>query len=322
VLEEAAAIGVVQVNFSGGEPLLRPDLEELLQAARKLDLYTSLITSALPLNETRLDRLIEAGLDAAQISFQDADGTRAAAFAGKNAHDEKIAAARWVRARDLPLTVNVVLHRENLGHVGEIIALAEGLGARRLELANTQFLGWALSNRDALMPSEQAIAEARVLARAAELRLRGKMEVLFVLPDYVAERPRACMDGWGRRYIVVVPDGRMLPCQAAHRLPLSFDNVTERSVGEIWRDGAAFTAYRPEAWAAWMEEPCRSCERRDVDFGGCRCQAFELLGRATATDPVCPLSPEHALVENARRAGEASPGPGPTWIYRRLPVVP
>jgi pyrroloquinoline quinone biosynthesis protein E len=337
-LEEAAALGVVQVTFSGGEPLLRPDLEELVRAARRFDLYTSLITSAVPLDEDRLDRLVAAGLDAVQISFQDATGAQAAALAGKDAHTEKLAAASWVRARGLPLTLNVVLHRANLAQVPAIIALAETLGARRLELANTQFLGWALANRDALLPSAAAIDEARALAAAAAERLRGRMEVLFVLPDYVAERPRACMNGWAERYIVVAPDGRVLPCQAAHRLPLEFESVRDRNLGAIWRESPALGAYRGDAWQTWMEEPCRSCERRAIDFGGCRCQAFELTGRATATDPVCPLSPAHETIRAAREAAEAAARDAaeagskagvtgaapaaPRWVYRRLPLLP
>jgi PqqA peptide cyclase len=298
VLREAEELGVVQVNLTGGEPLLRDDLEALVEEAQRLELYTNLITSGIPLARERLERLKSLGLDNVQVSIQDVAAPASDRIAGLRSFERKLQVARWVKELGLPLTVNTVLHRDNLDHVAEIITLAESLAADRLELANTQYLGWALLNRQVLLPTREQLEQARDLARAARRRLTGRMEVLFVTPDYYAEFPKACMDGWGRRFIVISPDGLALPCHAAHTLPgLVFDNVRQRSLGEIWRGSAGFTAYRGESW---MAEPCRSCERRGLDFGGCRCQAFHLTGEASATDPVCSLSPQHTLIETAR----------------------
>lgn len=316
VFREAEALGVVQVNLTGGEPLLRPDLESLVEEARRCQLYTNLITSGLPLDRARLERLVARGLDAFQLSFQDTDVAGAERIAGRDALAEKLEVASWVRALDLPLTVNVVLHRENLGRIEEIIALAERLGAERLELANTQYLGWALTNRESLLPDREALERARAITDQARQRLRGRMEVLFVLPDYQADVPRACMDGWGRRFIVVAPDGLMVPCHQAHTIAtLSFENVRTRAVGDIWRDSPGFRAFRGESW---MPDPCRSCDRRALDFGGCRCQAFHLLGDAALTDPACSLSPHHQVVADARLRAEA-PDVARSLVYRRVP---
>lgn len=311
VFREAEALGVVQLNLTGGEPLLRDDLERLVEGARGLDLYTNLITSGIPLARDRLARLKAAGLDNVQVSIQDVTAPASDRVAGVRAFDRKLEVARWVKELGLPLTLNVVLHRENLHHVAEVIALAETLGADRLELANTQYLGWALVNRRTLLPTREQLDTAREVARAARRRLRGRMEVLFVTPDYYAEFPKACMDGWGRRFLVVAPDGLVLPCHAARSLPgLVFDNARKRPLAEIWRHSAAFDAFRGEAW---MPEPCRSCDRRAVDFGGCRCQAYQLTGDATATDPACSLAPAHSLIEAAR--GEAL-APTGDFTYR------
>jgi pyrroloquinoline quinone biosynthesis protein E len=226
--------------------------------------------------------------------------------------------ARWVKELGFPLTMNTVLHRENLDHIGEVIALAEELHADRLELANTQYLGWALVNREALLPTAAALTAARAVAERAQARLRGRMEILFVLPDYHADVPRACMDGWARRFIVVAPDGTMLPCHQAHTITtLQFENVRARSVGDIWRDSPAFQAFRGEGW---MPEPCRGCERRTIDFGGCRCQAFALAGDAALTDPACTLSPHHGLVADARLRAEVDAAR--SLVYRRVPSTP
>ncbi|HXU81043.1 MAG TPA: pyrroloquinoline quinone biosynthesis protein PqqE, partial [Polyangia bacterium] len=266
VFREAEALGVVQLNLSGGEPLLRADLEDLVEEARALRLYTNLITSGMPLDQGRLSALAARGLDAVQLSLQDPRPEAAERIAGKDALAAKLEVAAWVRAAGLPLTINVVLHRDNIDRIDEIVALAERLGAERLELANTQYLGWALVNREALLPTRAALEQARAAAERAQKRLRGRIEVLFVLPDYQADRPRACMDGWARRFIVVAPDGTMLPCHQAHTIrTLHFENVSARSVGDIWRDSPAFNAFRGQAW---MPEPCRSCERRTIDFGG------------------------------------------------------
>ena len=247
-----------------------------------------------------------------QVSVQDVTAAASDRIAGVRAFDRKLEVARWVKQLGLPLTLNVVLHRENLAHVPEVIALAETLAADRLELANTQYLGWALANRRQLLPTREQLATAREIARDARRRLQGRMEVLFVTPDYYAEFPKACMDGWGRRFLLVAPDGLVLPCHVAHTLPgLRFESARERSLGDIWRDSAAFNAFRGEAW---MPEPCRSCDRRGVDFGGCRCQAYHLTGDAAATDPACSLAPAHALVEKAR--AEAAEEPTGSFTYR------
>ncbi|HVZ87699.1 MAG TPA: pyrroloquinoline quinone biosynthesis protein PqqE [Polyangia bacterium] len=314
VFAEAAALGVLQVNLTGGEPLVRPDLEALVAAARARDLYTNLITSGIPADADRLARLAAAGLDSLQLSIQDLDPHGAAWIAGRDDLDAKLATAAGARALKLPLTLNVVLHRGNIARVPAFVALAERLGAARLELANTQVLGWALANRDALLPSRAAIEEARQVAAAARARLRGKMEVLFVRPDYYTDRPRACLDGWARRYLVVTPDGTALPCHQARSIPtLSWENVRDRSLADIWTDGAGFRAFRGEDW---MPAPCRTCDERAVDFGGCRCQAFALAGDAAATDPACALSPRHELVVTARARAELPVDAAPLRLRR------
>jgi pyrroloquinoline quinone biosynthesis protein E len=297
VLTEAEALGVMQVTLTGGEPLLRDDLETIVAHGRRLELYQTLITSGLPLTRDRLADLRDAGLDAVQLSVQDADESRSDTIAGTRSFAHKREVAGWVRALGLPLTLNVVLHRANLDHVPEIVALAEDWGAERLELANTQYLGWALANRESLLPDRAQIERARATAAEARARLKGRMEVLFVLPDYFTGKPKACMDGWAQRFIVVGPDGTALPCHAAHTLPLAWWNVREHDLGTIWRDNPGFNAYRGEHW---MPEPCRSCDRRTIDFGGCRCQASALTGDAARTDPACVLAPDHALVSDAK----------------------
>lgn len=300
VIEQAEELGVMQLHLSGGEPLLRGDLEQLARAARTAGLYTNLITSAVPLTRDRLASLAAAGVDAVQISVQGVGEEDAEAIAGGRFLQQKLEAAGWVRELGLPLTLNVVLHRQNLDQIEGLIALAERLGAHRLELANTQYLGWALENRSALLPTEQQLGRARTLADAARTRLAGKMEILFVLPDYFAGRPRACMGGWGNRYMVVSPDGLVLPCHQATTIPhLRFERVTDGPLRRIWEQSEAMRAYRGDGF---MEEPCRTCDQRHVDFGGCRCQAFALLGNAAATDPACDLSPQHEIVTAARAA--------------------
>ena len=298
VLRQAEQLGVVQVNFTGGEPLLRPDLESLVEEARALDLYSNLITSGIPLERGRLERLRRLGLDNVQVSIQDSRPVESDRIAGCEAFEQKLRVARWVKELGFPLTVNTVLHRENLDRIGEVIELAEELRADRLELANAQYLGWALLNRASLLPEAAQLGRARSIAVAARQRLQGRMEVVFVVPDYHVEFPPACMDGWGRRFVVVSPEGLLLPCLLAHTLPgLSFGNVRESSVQDLWTTSPGLVAFRGEGW---MPEPCRSCERRTVDFGGCRCQAFHLTGNAAATDPACSLSRDHASIEAAR----------------------
>ncbi len=309
VIADAAALGALQVNFTGGEPLVRSDLEALVAEAHRRELYVNLITSGIPADADRLARLAAAGLASVQLSIQDTDARGAAWIAGRDDMAAKLATAEAARALGLPLTLNVVLHRGNIERVGEFVALAERLGAERLELANTQYLGWALANREVLLPSRAAVAAARETARAARERLRGRMEILFVRPDYYGDRPRACMDGWARRYVVVTPEGLALPCHQARSITsLQFENVRARPLAAIWHDSPAFRAFRGEGW---MPDPCRSCPERETDFAGCRCQAFALTGDAAATDPACALAPRHEIVVAARSRAEQPPGARP-----------
>jgi len=309
VLEQAEELGVVQVHFSGGEPLARKDLEPIVQRARELGLYSNLVTSGVPLTRERLAGLKAAGIDHVQVSLQSTKPEVADAIAGYAGHAQKLQVARWVKELELPLTLNVVLHRANLDEVEDIVALAESLGADRIELANTQYHAWAMSNREALLPSPEQLERASVVAARAKARLRGKIDVLFVKPDYFSTTPKACMDGWARRFVHMTPDGFVLPCHAAMEIKtLSFESVRQRPLGEIWADSPALRAYRGDAW---MPEPCRSCERKTVDFGGCRCQAFALTGNAAATDPVCALSPHHGMMAAARATAKPR-----RYIYR------
>lgn len=308
VFEEAAALGVLQLALTGGEPLVRRDLEQLARVAREVGLYSTLVTAGTPLTRRRAEALREAGLDHVQVSIQDSDPAASDRIAGTSAFGRKLEAARLARELGFPLTINVVLHRHNLDRVESIIELAEELGAQRLELANTQYQGWAAINRAALMPTRaQLEAGEEAVARARE-RLGRRMEILWVLPDYFEELPKPCMGGWAREAILVNPFGEVLPCQSAATIPgLAFDSVRERPLQEIWFDSEALQRFRG---TDWMLEPCRSCplERREVDFGGCRCQALLLTGDARATDPVCHLSPQHGLVVAARGEGDAGEG--------------
>ena len=298
VLDEAEDLGVVQVHFTGGEPLARKDLEELLVRARTLGLYTNLVTSGVPLARDRLATLATKGLDHVQVSVQSTRPDRADRIAGYAAHADKIRVMHWAKELGLALTMNVVLHRENLDEIDELVALAEEVGAERLELANAQYVAWALENRDALLPTRPALEVAARAAARHKTRLAGKMDVLFVKPDYFGTTPKACMDGWARRFLHVTPDGRVLPCHAATSIStLRFDSVKQRRLADIWTSSEALLIYRGEAW---MPEPCKTCDRRSIDFGGCRCQAFALTGDASATDPTCQLSPHHAKVEAER----------------------
>ncbi len=306
VLDEAADAGVLQCSFSGGEPLLFDGLEQLIARARARGMYTNLITSAHGLTEERLDALVRAGIEHVQISVQHADPSRADALSGVSAqrslHEHKLWAARAVVARGVALSINVVLHRETIESVGALIDLAESVGAVRLELASVQSHGWALANRAALLPTRAQGEAASRVAKAAKARIGAKMRVVYVVPDYYADRPKPCMDGWGRKFITVAPDGRVLPCPGAHALPMRFDRVLEgATIEELWRTSEPFNAFRG---TAWMPEPCASCDERDRDFGGCRCQAFALTGSANNTDPTCSKSPHHAVVTSAREEAE------------------
>jgi pyrroloquinoline quinone biosynthesis protein E len=313
VFDEAAALGVLQVHFSGGEPLVRRDLVELVAHAAKAGLYVNLITSGIGLDAHRLARLVKAGLEHVQVSLQDSDppmGDRIAGLAG--AQQAKREAAALVCAAGLPLTVNAVVHRQNLEHLEDIVDLAVSLGAERLEVAHVQYYGWALANRAALLPSREQLDKATATVDAARARLAGRLVIDYVVPDYYAHRPKACMGGWARRFLNVTPAGKVLPCHAAETLPsLHFPTVAEASLSEIWYHSAAFERFRG---TSWMPEPCRSCERREIDWGGCRCQAFALTGDATRTDPACALSPNRALLAEASR--EAA-GATRDFVYRQ-----
>ncbi len=297
VMGEASAMGVVHVGLTGGEPTARTDLEEIVAAAAEAQLFTHLVTSGMPVDPARLARLARAGLRSVQLSIQDVQPEESDRIAGTASFGRKIAIARATRELGLPLVLNVVLHRHNLGRVREIIALARDLDAERLELANTQYHGWALLNRAALLPTRSQLDAAGRVARAAQ-RMHSRPEIVFVLPDYWAERPKPCMGGWGRKTMVVAPDGKVQPCQAAASLPgLEFWKVGERSLAACWADAPGMNAFRGEDW---MREPCRSCPERQRDFGGCRCQAFALCGDAAAPDPACSLVPERDPLLRAR----------------------
>jgi pyrroloquinoline quinone biosynthesis protein E len=312
VFTQARELGVLQLGLSGGEPMVRKDLEELAIHARSLGLYTTLVTSGLGLTRGRAERLRESGLEHIQISIQDADPEVAEKIAGVSSVKQKLAAAAIVKELGFAFSVNVVLHRANLDHIGAIIDLAAELGADRLELANTQYYGWALENRALLMPTREQIARAQATAEEATRRYKGRMQILFVLPDYFEQYPKPCYGGWGRHYLVVAPDGKVLPCHGATQITtLTFDNARERSLEWIWHESAAFRAFRGDGW---MREPCRSCPRKTVDFGGCRCQAFALTGAAENTDPVCVLSPNRRLIDEA----VAAPSDSPEYHYRAI----
>jgi pyrroloquinoline quinone biosynthesis protein E len=304
VLAEARSLGVLQLHLSGGEPLQRRDLVELVGSARDLGFYTNLITSALGLSRRRAEELKAAGLDHVQISIQADEQALSDRIAGTPSYEKKIAAARMVKELDWPLTMNVVVHRYNIDRMGPILDLAEELGADRIELANTQYYGWAWRNRAALLPSRDQLSRAEEIVRAARRRLEGKMEIIYVIPDYYSKYPKPCMGGWGKNQLTVTPTGNVLPCPAAHTLNLPRASVRGRSLAWIWEESPIFRRFRG---TEWMPEPCRSCDRREVDFGGCRCQAFQLTGDAARTDPVCHLSPDHEIVAEVVRAANEQP---------------
>jgi PqqA peptide cyclase len=298
VLQHAAELGVVQAHFSGGEPTLRRDLATLIGEASRAGLYTNLITQGTFLEDALLDRLIESGLDHIQISIQAPEEKVADRIAGAHVHGRKVQALERVRQREVALTLNCVLHRLNHDAIGEVIAFAERLGITRLELANVQFYGWAYRNRETLMPTRQQVDRGEAIVCAARERLLGKMEIVYVLPDYFEEFPKPCMNGWGRQFMTVTPNGYVLPCPAAAAIrTLRFDNVRDRPLAEIWRNSESFQRYRG---TAWMPLPCGTCERREIDWGGCRCQAYLLAGDAGVTDPACSLSADHTIVAGLR----------------------
>ncbi|HWX18034.1 MAG TPA: pyrroloquinoline quinone biosynthesis protein PqqE [Chthoniobacterales bacterium] len=318
VLREATELGVLQVGFSGGEPLVRRDLAELVRGAREARLYTNLITSGVGLDEARASELREAGLDSVQLSFQSDDADLGDEIAGVRAHQRKLAAASFIRAADISLSLNFVIHRHNIDRLPQMIGLAEALGAERVELANVQFYGWAFLNRAALLPTREQVARAREVATAAKSRLAGKVDIFYVLPDYYETRPKPCLNGWGQRYLTVNPIGDVLPCPtASSAIPdLRFESVRARSLDWIWRESEGFNRFRG---TEWMLEPCRSCPQKEIDFGGCRCQAALLTGNAGNTDPVCTLSPNRARVDAALRDPNLSSTATFNWMLRVNP---
>ncbi len=319
VFQQSGKLGMLHAHFTGGEPLARTDLTELISAARAAGLYTNLITSGIGLNEQRLQALVSAGLDHIQISFQDSREEAANWIAGAKAHAHKIELSRAIRRHKIAFTVNLVVHRQNLDHLEEMIAFIEQLNPERVEIAHTQYYGWALANRAALLPTHAQLEKAVAIVADAEKRLAGRIRIDSVVPDYYAKYPKACMGGWGRRLMLINPAGKVLPCHAAEVLPgLSFENVREKTLEWIWQESSSFCRFRGEDW---MPEPCRSCDRRSEDFGGCRCQAFLLAGDATVTDPACSLAPSHAIVESAVRevnSGAAAEQPAPASSFVQL----
>jgi PqqA peptide cyclase len=312
VFEEAARLGVLQLHLTGGEPTARHDITSLIAHGRSNKLYVNLITSGVGLNEERVKEFCEAGLDHVQLSIQDSRESFANEYAGTKAHALKLKIAAIFKKFPLALTVNIVVHRGNLPRLEEMIALGESLGADRLEIAHTQYYGWAFKNRAALLPTREEVTASMEIIRAAQERLKGRIRVDFAAPDYFAKYPKACMNGWGEKSILVDPAGRVLPCHSAMVLPgMTFENVREKSLAKIWEESEAFQMFRGEDW---MEEPCKSCERKTQDRGGCRCQAFLLTGNAQATDPVCSLSPLRNIVDEAIAAAAADE----PWHYRKI----
>ncbi|WP_139558637.1 pyrroloquinoline quinone biosynthesis protein PqqE [Methylotetracoccus oryzae] len=303
VLSEARAMGAVQLGLSGGEPLTRPDLAILVRHARQLGYYSNLITSGQGLTEERIVELREAGLDHIQISIQSPEKTLNDQLAGTESFENKKAVARLVKKHGYPMVLCVVIHRQNIHQMREILEMAIELQADYLELANTQYYGWALLNRAQLLPTRAQFEEAEAIAQDYKARLQGRMKIYYVVPDYYEDRPKACMNGWGTTFLTIAPDGLALPCHAARDLPgLNCPNVRDMSIEDIWLHSEAFNHFRGEDW---MREPCRTCPERTKDFGGCRCQAFQFTGDMNATDPVCGLSPHRALVDRVIRATES-----------------
>ncbi len=304
VLDQAAAFGILQVHFSGGEPMARRDLPELVAHAAQAGLYTNIITSGVLLTEEAMRALLAAGIDHIQLSFQDARTEDADRFGGyRGGHGKKLEAARRIREAGLPLTANFVIHKQNIERVEAMIALGEALGAERMEIAHTQYYGWALLNRNALLPSREQLDYVNEVVAAARARLQGRITIDYVVPDYYAARPKACMGGWGNRFINISPSGKALPCHAAETLPdFTFPTVRDMSLRDIWTGSDAFTRFRG---TDWMPEPCRACDRREIDWGGCRCQALAMTGDSARTDPACHRAPDHGLMAQAVAEADA-----------------
>ena len=330
VFKEAAEAGVLQADFTGGEPLARPDIVELVRNARSVGLYVSLVTSSLPLDEGKLDLLVHAGLDHFQLSFQGAREETAKEISGTNSHQHKLRVLEWIKRYRIGLTLNFVIHRRNIDELEEMLAMVNNSGPGSVEFASVQYYGWAFANRENLLPTRQQLDYCVRRLHRAEEELRGKTRVVFVVPDYYAKYPKPCVGGWGRKLMLITPAGDALPCHAAPVIPgLKFENVKNRSLREIWERSEAFQKFRGEDW---MQEPCKSCDRRTQDFGGCRCQAMLLANDPAATDPVCSLAPQRPKIDailartnEPHRAGSAARTPTnplarPDWLYRRNPA--
>ncbi|MDO3721666.1 pyrroloquinoline quinone biosynthesis protein PqqE [Marinobacter sp. chi1] len=305
VLRQGREMGAAQLGFSGGEPLVRQDLAELIGEARHLGYYSNLITSGIGLTQAKVKAFLEAGLDHIQVSFQASDSELNNALAGsRKAFEQKLAMARAVKEAGYPMVLNFVIHRHNIHQMNDIIDLCTRLDADYVELATCQYYGWAFRNREGLMPSKAQLVTAEATVKSYRERLAAsgsRMKLIFVTPDYYEERPKACMNGWGSLFLTVAPDGTALPCHSARMLPIDFPNVCETDLRTIWYDSPGFNHYRGDSW---MPEPCRSCDEKDKDFGGCRCQAYLLTGNADNADPVCSKSPHHDRVLAARRAAD------------------
>jgi pyrroloquinoline quinone biosynthesis protein E len=309
VLREARALGAVQLGLSGGEPLVREDLEAIVAEAHGLGFYVNLITSGVGLTRARIAALKAAGLDHIQLSFQDSTREMNDFLSSTRTFELKSQVAALIREYGYPMVLNVVLHRLNIDHVGQILEMAEAFGAQYVELANTQYYGWAWLNRDQLLPTRAQLERAEAVTQRFRERVAGRMQIYFVVPDYFETRPKACMQGLGSVFLAVAPDGIAMPCHAARMLPgLELPSVRDTDIRTIWYDSSAFNRFRGQSW---MKEPCRSCPERTRDFGGCRCQAYLLTGDPDNADPVCDLSPHHNLVTSAvaraERAGQGSP---------------
>lgn len=315
VLHEARQIGAAQLGFSGGEPLVRKDLEVLIGEARKLGFYSNLITSGIGMDAERVERFRALGLDHIQVSFQADDAVLNDYLAGTNSFQHKLDMARAVKANGYPMVLCFVIHRQNIGQVRQMLDLAAELQADYVELATAQYEGWALLNRDHLLPTQAQVREAERIAHEYQAKLKGKMRIYYVVPDYYENRPKPCVGGWGRVFLAVAPDGLVLPCHSARGLPgLELHNVRERSIEWIWNESPGFNHFRGEGW---MKEPCRTCDEREKDFGGCHCQAFKLTGDPTNADPTCAKSPHHHLVEKAIDTSELGLVPAKPMVFRQ-----
>jgi pyrroloquinoline quinone biosynthesis protein E len=319
VMTEARALGAAQLGFSGGEPLLRDDLEILVREARQLGFYTNLITSGVGLNAARIEALKVAGLDHIQLSFQDSTQEMNDFLSNTKTFELKKRVADLIQQHDYPMVMNVVLHRYNLPHIDKIIDMALDLGAEYLELANTQYYGWAMENRDHLLPTHAQLIKAEAVVNTYRGKIGKRCKILFVVPDYFEQRPKACMNGWGSIFLDIAPDGAALPCHNARQLPgLDIPNIKNHSVREIWYESQAFNFFRGDQW---MQEPCRSCEEKTKDFGGCRCQAFLLTGDAAATDPVCSKSPQHHIVQEIVLRAQHACLPAASLAVTERPII-